>query len=101
MTVGEIQGGIEKTRDSDPLRAVEIENWLELVLRTYTVLPLDPAIMRVWARHVHRRSPDLYEDAMIAATALVNGLTIVTRNVPGFAPFKVTTLDPFKFGRTR
>jgi predicted nucleic acid-binding protein len=44
---------------------------------------------------MHRQSDTLYEDAMIAATALVHDLTVVTRNVRDFARFKVKILDPF------
>jgi predicted nucleic acid-binding protein len=45
---------------------------------------------------MHRRSDTLFEDAMIAATAAVHGLTVVTRNVADFKPFTVPVLDPFK-----
>jgi predicted nucleic acid-binding protein len=45
---------------------------------------------------MHRRSDTLYEDAMIAAVAKVNGLTVVTRNVADFAGFGVQLLNPFK-----
>jgi len=45
---------------------------------------------------MHRRSDTLYEDAMIAAIAKVNGLTVVTRNVSDFAGFGVELLDPFR-----
>jgi len=44
---------------------------------------------------MHGRSDDLIEDAMIAATAQVNGLTVVTRNVRGFVTLGVPALDPF------
>lgn len=50
---------------------------------------------RAWARLMHRRSDDLSEDAMIAATALVHDLTVATRNVRDFVGFGVRTLDPF------
>ncbi len=45
---------------------------------------------------MHRRSNTLIEDAMIAATAEVHGLTVVTRNVRDFVPFGVQTLNPFR-----
>ena len=96
VTLGEIQAGIELTRDQDAPKAAEIEAWLELVARSYNVLPMDGAAFRTWARLMHRRSDTMYEDAMIAATAAVHNLTVVTRNVADFAPFDVRVLNPFK-----
>jgi predicted nucleic acid-binding protein len=49
----------------------------------------------MWGRLMHRRSDHLIEDAMIAATALVHGLTVVTRNVRDFKVFGVKAFDPF------
>ena len=96
VTLGEIQAGVELTRDQDAAKAAEIEAWLELVAQSYSVLPMDGAAFRAWARLMHRRSDTLYEDAMIAATAAVHNLTVVTRNVADFEPFGVTVLNPFK-----
>jgi predicted nucleic acid-binding protein len=68
---------------------------LELVAASYNVLPMDAAVFRRWARLMHRTSNTLYEDAMIAATASVHGLTVVTRNVADFKSFGVALLNPF------
>ncbi len=95
VTLGEIQAGIELTRDQHATKAGEIEAWLERVAQTYNVLPMDGATFRAWARLMHRRSDTLYEDAMIAATATVHKLTVVTRNVADFAHFNVPVLNPF------
>ena len=95
VTLGEIQAGVEMTREQDAAKAVEIEAWLELVASSYNVLPMDAAVFRRWARLMHRTSNTLYEDAMIAATADVHGLTVVTRNVADFKSFGVALLNPF------
>jgi predicted nucleic acid-binding protein len=99
VTLGEVQAGIELNRQQDASKASEIEAWLELVAQAYNVLPMDGATFRAWARLMHRRSDTLYEDAMIAATAAVHNLTVVTRNVTDFAKFDVRVLNPFKTAR--
>jgi predicted nucleic acid-binding protein len=57
---------------------------------------MDGRTFRSWARLMHRRSDRLIEDAMIAATASVHNLTVVTRNVRDFEGLGARTLDPFK-----
>ncbi len=96
VTLGEIQAGIEITREQDPAKALEIEAWLGQVASTYNVLPMDAAAFRTWAQLMHRKSNTIYEDAMIAATAKVHGLTVATRNVTDFKAFGVPLLNPFK-----
>lgn len=97
ITVGEIQIGIEKTRQNDPGKAVEIESWLDDILHRMTVISLDADIFRIWARLMHRRDPALSEDAMIAAAALRHGLTVATRNIRDFAGFGVKLVNPFDY----
>ena len=95
VTLGDIQAGIELTREQDPDKAKELEAWLELVAGAYNVLPMDAATFRAWARLMHRKSDSLYEDAMIAATAKVNGLTVATRNGADFNALGVAVCSPF------
>jgi toxin FitB len=95
VTLGEIQSGIELTRDQDSKKAAEIDEWLDLVAASYNVLPMDAAVFRLWARLMHRKSDTLYEDAMISATARVHGLTVVTRNVADFKALGVELFNPF------
>jgi toxin FitB len=95
VTVGELQAGVENTREQDPKRAAEIERWLEEVAATWNVLAMDARAFRRWAKLMHRHSDHLIEDAMIAATAAVHDLTVVTRNVRDFEVFGVRTLNPF------
>ena len=95
VTIGEIQAGIELTREQDQPKAAELEQWLELVSVTFNIIPMDAVAFRAWARLMHRTSDTLYEDAMIAATAKVHKLTVVTRNVKDFKPFGVNLVNPF------
>jgi len=99
VTIGEIQSGIEMTRETDAAKAGEIEAWLEQVVETYNVLAMDARAFRSWARLMRRRSDGLIEDAMIAATAKVHNLTVVTRNERDFEQFGVRTFNPFEVRR--
>ncbi|MGA9918186.1 MAG: type II toxin-antitoxin system VapC family toxin [Paraburkholderia sp.] len=95
VTLGEIQAGIEITREQDADKASAIEAWADLVSTTYNVLPMDAATFRLWAKLMHRQSNTVYEDAMIAASALTHNLTVATRNVRDFERFDVPVFNPF------
>ncbi len=96
MTIGELQRGVEVTRRQDVDRAAQIESWLEQIIASGQLLPLDAAVCREWARLLHGKSDTLAEDAFIAATAIVHRLTVVTRNVRDFKALGVATLNPFQ-----
>jgi len=96
VSVGEIERGIEKARKSDAVFAAELEQWLETLLTLYAdrVLPLSANAARLWGRLSARLGHD-GADLLIAATALAQGSTVVTRNVKHFAPTGARVLDPF------
>lgn len=95
VTIGEIQAGIEITREKDMAKAQEIEAWLEQVAQTFNILAMDAGTFRAWAKLMHRRSDEILENAMIAAIATVHNLTVVTRNVRDFKKLHVPTFNPF------
>ena len=96
LTVGELQGGAELTRKQDPTKAAAMDGWIDQLAAAYEVIPMDASMFREWARLMAGKSDQLLEDAMIAATARVRGLVVVTRNVRDFAMFRVEVLNPFK-----
>ena len=93
--IGEAQAGIEMTREQDEPKAAELEQWLQLVSSSFNVIAMDAGAFRESARLMHRQSNTLVEDAMIAATARVHKLTVVTRNVADFKHFGVKVFNPF------
>lgn len=95
VTLGEIQGGIELTREQDVAKAAALEAWADRVAASLNVLPLDAPTFRLWAKLMHRESATVSEDAMIAATAILHKLTVVTRNVRDFKRFPVFVFNPF------
>lgn len=100
VTFGEIQKGVEITRGQDEAKANEIEAWAGQLERSSRVLPMDSACFREYARLMQERPGTLAEDAMIAATARVHGLTVATRNERDFAHFGVAVFNPFRAGKS-
>jgi predicted nucleic acid-binding protein len=96
FTIAELQAGVELTRDRDPDMAAATEAWIDQIAETFNILAMDARVFRAWARLLHRRSDGMIEDAMIAATALANNLTVVTGHVEGFEALGVPTLNPFE-----
>ena len=95
LSVGEIERGIQQQRRRNPPFARALATWLDRVLSFYgeRILAIDLATARRWGQ----LSATLgHEGAnlLIAATALENGLTVVTRNVRHFQPTGVAVLDP-------
>ena len=97
VTIGELQAGAELTRENDPPKAAEIENWLIAIEGSFSVIPMDSACFREWARLSAAKPQELIEDAMIAATARVHGLQLATRDEGDFQALGITPYNPFQF----
>jgi toxin FitB len=96
LTVGELQAGAELTRKQDPTKAEAMDAWIDQLAAAYEVIPMDASMFREWARLMAGKPDHLLEDAMIAATARVRGLVVVTRNLRDFATLRVEVLNPFQ-----
>ena len=97
VTIGELQDGVELTRRQDAAKASEIEGWLSSLEMLFDFLPMDTVCFREWSRLMAGRPDSMREDAMIAATARVHGLTVATRNEKDFKQLGVEIINPFKF----
>lgn len=93
----ELQMGVEKLRTQDPHRAAEFEYWIARLESADHVLPFDAAASRETARLLQKQPMSLMADAMIAAIAKVNGLTLATRNTRDFERFRVPLVNPFAY----
>jgi predicted nucleic acid-binding protein len=97
VVIAEIQDGAEITRRQDSAKASELEHWIDRIMATFVVLPMDGAMFRDWARLMQGKSDGLAADAMIAATARAHRLTVATRNVKDFTIFGVQVFNPFTY----
>jgi toxin FitB len=98
VTIGELQAGVEQTR-ADALKAAQIQSWIDQLEESYQVLSMDSPCFRESARLMNGRPDDLFEDAMIAATARLHELVVATRNERDFAYLGVQVFNPFKVVR--
>jgi len=101
ITLGEIQQGISKTRDAS--YATQLQNWLELdilPMLSGRILPIDEAVALQWGRwmgeFMKRGRPLPALDAMLAATAIVHDLTLVTRNMEDLETLPVKLHNPWE-----
>ena len=96
LTIGEIRRGVESVRRRDPDSATALESWLARVAETHRdrILPVDRAIAEEWGR-MSVPDPLPVVDGLLAATAKVVGLTLVTRNVAHVEATGVELLNPF------
>lgn len=100
VAIAELQDGAETTRRQDPAKADELERWIDRIMATFVVLPMDGPMFRDWARLMCDKSDDLAADAMIAATARAHRLTVATRNVKDFTIFGLQVMNPFTYTST-
>ena len=97
ITVLELEMGVLLVERRDPAQAKALRHWLETnVIPAFQgrILPIDTTVARLCAR-LHVPDPRAERDALIAATALVHGLTVVTRNVVDFELTQVPLLNPW------
>lgn len=96
LTVGEVRKGIESIRRRDIPAAENLEAWLDELVTNYgdRLLPIDQGIAEQWG-HLNVPDPLPVIDGLLAATAMVHGLILVTRNLKDVERTGVDCLDPF------
>ncbi|MBI2752059.1 MAG: type II toxin-antitoxin system VapC family toxin [Betaproteobacteria bacterium] len=100
ITVGELAKGAARLPPS--AKRVRLERWIGELISQYGVriIPVDASVARRWGRlsgELSRKGiTTLVGDGLIAATALVHGLKLATRNIADFKPFGVEIVDPWK-----
>ena len=98
ITVMELEQGILQRERHDTVQGNLLRVWLEQqVLPAFAgrILSIDTAVARTCAR-LHVPDPRSERDALIAATAMVHGMTVVTRNIPDFQATGVPLINPWR-----
>lgn len=97
ITLGEVMKGIVLKQRSDPVAAAPLFQWLVELQEAYAdrVLPISDRVAIEWGRLAADR-PRAMADGLIAATAIVHGKVIVTRNVTDFADAGVPVVNPWE-----
>ena len=96
LTLGEIRKGIERVRPRDRARAAAFESWLARLTEEFAerLLPVDRLVADEWGR-LNAAADRKGVDSLLAATARVHALTVVTRNTADFESLGVPVLNPW------
>jgi predicted nucleic acid-binding protein len=96
LVVGEIRQGIARLARRDPARSSRLDEWLTRLLGSYAdrILPITADIAQEWGR-LNVPDPVAPVDGLLAATAKVHGMTLVTRNTVDVARTGVSLINPF------
>jgi len=97
LVLGELRQGVERLRTRDVRSAEQLDRWLRRLAEGYggRILPVDEAVAEVWGR-LNVPDPISVVDGLLAATALVHDLTLVTRNTKDVARAGAPLLNPFE-----
>ena len=96
LVLGEMRRGIERIRRRDPQQTIVLERWLQETALKFAgrILPVDDMIAELWGRTYYVRNVPVI-DGLLAATAMMHDMTLVTRNVSDVEGLGVRVFDPF------
>jgi predicted nucleic acid-binding protein len=101
MTLGELRKGVANKRKTDSRRAAQIDAWINTLEARFAgrILPVDREIASLWGE-LSASKPRPIVDTLLAATAIVHNLTLVTRNLADFADTGAALVNPWT-GRSK
>ena len=97
LTVGELRRGIDSIQRRDSKSALALNHWFSTLTKTHQdrILPIDRSVAEEWGR-INVPKPLPVIDGLLAATAKVHGLSLVTRNTKDVARTSISYLNPFE-----
>ncbi len=97
LTAGELTTGVERLRRRDEVAARALDGWLSALISTYAdrILPVGLDVARAWGS-LGDPDPVPVVDGLIAATAQVHGLTVVSRNARDYRGAGIPVVNPFE-----